>query len=220
MQNKAIIITGATCSGKSSYALEYACQNNGVIINADSMQVYNTFPVLSAQPSLEDFKITEHRLYSFLNYMDSYSIKQWLEDVSFNIYDVLKQENLNWSVNFNASKFERRIDEIAGGVPIFVGNIGVGTESQIMQEGYTPNSFYVFKQLYNSNGMPIEGAFADLNGDGIVNNSDRYIYKNVDPDLILGFSTTFNYKKFDLGFNLRASFGNRILNVVKSMISF
>lgn len=135
-------------------------------------------------------------------------------------YDVIKQENLNWNVNFNASKFERRIDEIAGGVPIFVGNIGVGTESQIMQEGFTPNSFYVFKQLYDSSGMPIEGAFADLNGDGIVNNSDRYIYKNIDPDLVLGFSTSFNYKNFDLGFNLRASFGNRILNVVKSRSSY
>ncbi len=135
-------------------------------------------------------------------------------------YDVLKQENLNWNVNFNASKFERRIDEIAGGVPIFVGNIGIGTESQIMQEGFTPNSFYVFKQLYNNYGSPIEGAFADLNGDGLVNNSDRYIYKNIDPDLVLGFSTSFNYKNFDLGFNLRASFGNRILNVVKSRSSY
>ena len=135
-------------------------------------------------------------------------------------YDVLKQENLNWNVNFNASKFERRIDEIAGGVPIFVGNIGIGTESQIMQEGFTPNSFYVFKQLYNNDGSPIEGAFADLNGDGLVNNSDRYIYKNIDPDLVLGFSTSFNYKNFDLGFNLRASFGNRILNVVKSRSSY
>ena len=135
-------------------------------------------------------------------------------------YDVLKQENLNWNVNFNASKFERRIDEIAGGVPILVGNIGIGTESQIMQEGFTPNSFYVFKQLYNNNGSPIEGAFADLNGDGLVNNSDRYIYKNIDPDLVLGFSTSFNYKNFDLGFNLRASFGNRILNVVKSRSSY
>jgi len=135
-------------------------------------------------------------------------------------YDVFKQEDLNWNVNFNASKFERRIDEIAGGVPIFVGNIGIGTESQIMQEGFTPNSFYVFKQLYNNDGSPIEGAFADLNGDGIVNNSDRYIYKNIDPDLVLGFSTNFKYKNFDLGFNLRASFGNRILNVVKSRSSY
>lgn len=135
-------------------------------------------------------------------------------------YDVFKQENLNWNVNFNASKFERRIDEIAGGVPIFVGNIGIGTESQIMQEGFTPNSFYVFKQLYNNDGSPIEGAFADLNGDGIVNNSDRYIYKNIDPDLVLGFSSNFKYKNFDLGFNLRASFGNRILNVVKSRSSY
>jgi len=135
-------------------------------------------------------------------------------------YDVVRSEKFNWNINFNASKFERRIEEIAAGQPIFVGNIGIGTESQIMQQGFTPNSFYVFKQLYNPNGSPIEGAFADLNGDGIVNNSDRYIYKNTDPDLVLGFSTSFDYKNFDLGFNLRASLGNRILNVVKSRSSY
>jgi iron complex outermembrane receptor protein len=135
-------------------------------------------------------------------------------------YDVVRSKEFNWNVNFNASKFERRIEEIAAGTPIFVGNIGIGTESQIMQQGFTPNSFYVFKQLYNADGSPIEGAFADLNGDGIVNNSDRYIYKNTDPDLVLGFSTSFDYKNFDLGFNLRASLGNRILNVVKSRSSY
>jgi iron complex outermembrane receptor protein len=135
-------------------------------------------------------------------------------------YDVIRGDNVNWSVNFNASKFERRIDEIAGGVPIFVGNIGIGSESQIMQQGFTPNSFFVYKQLYNPNGSPIEGAFADLNGDGIVNTSDRYIYKNTDPDLLLGFSTNVSYKNFDLGFNLRASLGNRILNVVQSRSSY
>lgn len=135
-------------------------------------------------------------------------------------YDIIRGEDFNWGVNFNATKFERRIDEIAGGVPIFVGNIGIGTESQIMQEGFTPNSFYVYKQLYSADGSPILGAFADLNGDGIVNASDRYIYKNSDPDLLLGFSTTINYKNFDLGFNLRASLGNRILNVIQSRSSY
>lgn len=135
-------------------------------------------------------------------------------------YDVIRGKDLNWDVNFNASKFERRIDEIAGGVSIPVGNIGIGTDSQIMAQGFTPNSFFVYKQLYNPNGSPIEGAFADLNGDGIVNTSDRYIYKNTDPDLVLGFSTSVTFSNFDLGFNLRASLGNRILNVVKSRSSY
>lgn len=137
-------------------------------------------------------------------------------------YSVIKSENTNWDINFNATKYERRIDKIAAGVPIFTGFSGVGTggTSQILAEDYTPNSFYVYKQLYDTSGAPIEGAFADLNGDGIITGEDRYIYKNPDPDLLLGFSSTFRYKNFDFGFNLRASVGNRILNTIKSTGSY
>lgn len=137
-------------------------------------------------------------------------------------YNIIKNENVNWDINFNATKFERRIDKIAAGVPIYTGFTGVGTggTSQILAEGYTPNSFYVYKQLYDASGAPIEGAFADLNGDGIITGADRYIYKNPDPDMLLGFSTTFKYKNLDFGFNLRASVGNRILNTIKSTGSY
>jgi TonB-dependent starch-binding outer membrane protein SusC len=143
--------------------------------------------------------------------------------VEFSIgYDVIRKENFNWNVNLNATKFERRIDKVALGTPLFTGFTGAGTggTSQILQEGFTPNSFFVYKQLYDQSGAPIEGAFADLNGDGIISGEDRYIYKNPDPDLLLGFSTTLNYKNFDLGFNLRASFGNRILNTINSTRSY
>lgn len=143
--------------------------------------------------------------------------------IEFNInYNIIKNENVNWDVNFNATKFERRIDKIAAGIPIYTGFTGVGTggTSQILAEGYTPNSFYVYKQLYDASGAPIEGAFADLNGDGIITGADRYIYKNPDPDMLLGFSTTFKYKNLDFGFNLRASVGNRILNTIKSTGSY
>jgi iron complex outermembrane receptor protein len=137
-------------------------------------------------------------------------------------YNVIKSDKLNWDVSLNATKYERRIDKIAVGQPIYTGTTAAGTggTSQILAEGYTPNSFYVYKQLYNESGAPIEGAFADLNGDGIITGLDRYIYKNADPDLLLGFTSNINYKNFDLSFNLRASIGNRILNTVKSTGSY
>ena len=143
----------------------------------------------------------------------------------FTIYQNIEGFNtsdLNWDVSFNATKYERRIDKIAVGQPIYTGTSGAGTggTSQILAEGYTPNSFFVYKQLYNESGAPIEGAFADLNGDGIITGLDRYIYKNADPDLLLGFTSNLNYKNFDLSFNLRASIGNRILNTVKSTGSY
>ena len=128
----------------------------------------------------------------------------------------IKTENFNWNINFNASKFERRIKDLVYGTDIYVGDniAGTGTPGQIFREGYTPYSFYVYKQLYDTNGKAIEGAFADLNGDNVKNDSDRYIYNNPDPDVTLGFASTMNYKDIDFSFNLRASIGNRIFNAV------
>lgn len=138
-------------------------------------------------------------------------------------YALFNNENFKWNINVNATKFERRIDKIGQGVPVFTGGTGsggTGGTSQILAEGFTPNSFFVYKQLYDTQGNAIEGAFADLNGDNIINGQDRYIYKNPDPDILLGFSTNLNYKSFDLGFNLRASIGNRVLNTINSSGSY
>jgi TonB-linked SusC/RagA family outer membrane protein len=136
--------------------------------------------------------------------------------------DVYKSDNFNWNVNFNASKFERRIDKLALGADILTGGIGGGTGGtiQIQSEGYTPNSFYVFKQLYDVDNNPIQGAYADLNGDGIVNDKDRYIKYNSDPDFTLGFASTMNYKNLDFSFNLRASIGNHNYNNINSVSAY
>lgn len=130
--------------------------------------------------------------------------------------NAIKTKDFNWNMNFNASKFERRITELAFDSDIFLGDniAGTGTPGQIFREGYTPYSFYVYKQLYDTAGKPIDGAFADLNGDNIKNDADKYIYNNPDPDFTLGFASNMNYKKFDFSFNLRASVGNRIFNAV------
>jgi iron complex outermembrane receptor protein len=133
--------------------------------------------------------------------------------------DIVNNDNFNWNVNFNATKFERRIESLPAGVDEqFTGSSGAGFggTSQIRRVGFTPDSFFVYKQLYNTDGSPIDGAFADLNGDGIVNENDRYLYKNADPDAVFGFSSNMNYKNFDFSFFLRASVGNRILNQVNA----
>ena len=136
--------------------------------------------------------------------------------------EVVKSNNFNWNVNFNISKYERRIDKLALGSDILTGGIGGGTGGtiQIHSEGYTPNSFYVFKQLYDVDGNPIQGAYADLNGDGIVNDKDRYIKYNSDPDYTLGFASTMNYKNLDFSFNLRASIGNHNYNNINSVSAY
>ena len=132
--------------------------------------------------------------------------------------DLVKKQNFTWNVNFNASKFERRIKELKTVNNTPTGGIGGGTGGniQVFSEGWTPNSFYVYKQLYNTDGTPIQGAFSDLNGDNIINEKDKYIYKNTDPDVLMGFQSTMNYKNIDFSFNLRASIGNRMYNNVNS----
>ena len=131
--------------------------------------------------------------------------------------EVVKSKDFNWNVNFNATKFERRIESLANNADVYLGAApGTGNTSQIYSVGYTPLSFYVYKQLYDAAGKPIEGAFADLNGDGVINDKDRYIYKNPDPDVVFGFASTMNYRNIDFSFNLRASIGNRVYNMVNA----
>ena len=135
-------------------------------------------------------------------------------------YDVIKNDKLKWNVNFNASKFERRIDEMPAGADQLIGDLGFGLNAQVNRVNFTPGSFLVFKQLYDQNNRPIEGAFADLNGDKIINENDRYVYRNGDPDFTLGFTSSFNYNNFDFSFNLRANIGNRIYNYIEARNSF
>lgn len=132
--------------------------------------------------------------------------------------DIISKEDMNWSLNFNGSFINREMKNLPLGQDIRTGGIagGTGNTIQLLREGAAPFSFHVFKQLYDSSGNPIEGAFADLDGNGIINDNDRYLKENPDADATLGFQSTFNYKNFDFAFNLRASIGNYVYNNVNS----
>lgn len=132
--------------------------------------------------------------------------------------DVVKSDNFNWNINFNATHFDRKIDELIYHTIIRTGDniAGTGTQAKVYQEGFAPDSFWVYKQLYDINGRPIEGAYADLNGDGVINADDKYIYKNQDPKMTFGFATNLNYNNFDFSFALRSNIGNRVFNAVNA----
>lgn len=131
---------------------------------------------------------------------------------------VVKSDNFNWNINFNATHFDRKITELNNTDDIRVGDnvTGTGTQAQIYRVGYAPNSYLLYKQLYDLAGKPIEGAYADLNGDGVINADDKYIFRNNAPKVTFGFASTMNYKNADLSFNLRASLGNRVFNGVNA----
>ncbi|MEO6546980.1 MAG: SusC/RagA family protein, partial [Ferruginibacter sp.] len=87
----------------------------------------------------------------------------------------------------------------------------VGTV-QINSVGYNPYAFYVYHQLYNKNEKPIEGVYADLNSDGVINQNDLYRYKSPLPKYILGFTTQFTLDKWSMSTVLRANISNYMYN--------
>ena len=78
---RAILIAGATASGKSAVGLRLARRFDGVIVNADSMQVYAEMRVLTARPDAADERAAPHRLYGHISAREHYSVGRWLEDV-------------------------------------------------------------------------------------------------------------------------------------------
>ncbi|WP_158846632.1 SusC/RagA family TonB-linked outer membrane protein [Algibacter sp. L1A34] len=132
--------------------------------------------------------------------------------------DIIKQEDFTIDFNFNATFLDREIKELAQGQDVKTGGIsgGTGNNIQMLREGFAPNSFNVYKQLYDTSGNAIEGAYVDLNGDNVINEDDRYLKENPGADAILGFQSNVNYKNFDFSFNMRANLGNYVYNNVNS----
>ncbi|RZS92549.1 SusC/RagA family TonB-linked outer membrane protein [Aquimarina brevivitae] len=141
------------------------------------------------------------------------------EGIEFSIgADIIKTKDIKWNLSYNTTYIDREIETLAFGQDILVGGIsgGTGNTIQVQREGEAPNSFFTYAQVYDSQGQPIEGAYADLNGDGVINNDDRYVAGNPAADLTMGLQSSLNYKNWDFSFNMRASFGNDIYNNVNS----
>src|SRR5690606_23264514 len=94
-----------------------------------------------------------------------------------------------------------------------------GRNLQILTSGYEPYMYYVYKQVYDQAGRPIEGMYADLNNDGVINESDLYRYQSPAPEWIFGFNTQVNYKKWVAATTLRANVGNYVFNNTKMDLS-
>ena len=90
-------------------------------------------------------------------------------------------------------------------------DVGTGVKLAYHTVGYQPYSAWVFRQLYDIAGNPIHDAFADFNGDGIVDNDDRY-YKSLRPNWTYGFGFNFRYKDFDLSSSFRGQVGGQVYN--------
>ena len=94
LKSKIILISGPTASGKSKFAIQLAKKINGEVINADSMQIYKEFKILTARPKLKDIKIVKHHLYGFKSVKDNYSTGNWLRDAKSKIKNIKKKNKI------------------------------------------------------------------------------------------------------------------------------
>jgi TonB-dependent starch-binding outer membrane protein SusC len=131
----------------------------------------------------------------------------------------VRTKDLTWELGFNYTYNETKTTNLLKNPdPNFKGfdvsGIGGGTGNNIgkFAIGSAPYIFNVYKQIYDKNGKPIEGLYEDINRDGIVNNDDRYLYKKPAADVLLGFNTQVNYKKFNIGLAGHAALGNYLYN--------
>jgi iron complex outermembrane receptor protein len=137
--------------------------------------------------------------------------------------DIVKNDNLTWNVAFNTTFIDQNIAELGVTVPGFEGYLagdniagGGGNKILINSVGYSPNSFFVYEQLYDANKKPIQGAYVDRNADGKIDDGDRYRHHKAAPDYTFGLFSSLNYKNFDFTMNWRASVGNYIFDNVSS----
>ena len=130
---------------------------------------------------------------------------------------IIDTRDWQWNATFNATWQKNIITNLSLNPESIASDTYVGyaesTPVMVYKTDYAPHTFWVYKQIYDSEtGRPVEGLYADLNGDGIIDSNDRYYYHNAHPDWILGFSTSLRWKKWTLSTALRAQIGNYLYN--------
>lgn len=130
----------------------------------------------------------------------------------------IQNKDWEWNLSYNFTWQNMKVKNLSlikGGSQT---NVKVGPsidayQFQVLSEGYEPYMFYVYHQLYDSKtGKPIEGAYADLNNDGEINDADLYRYHSPAPKYIMGLSTSLRYKQLTLGMSFRANIDNYVYN--------
>ncbi len=135
---------------------------------------------------------------------------------------IIQSEDITWGMNFNVTFQDRKINSLSlSDNPEFSipqGGIagGTGNTVQLWKPGLDPTTFFVYRQVYDTDGNPIEGAYVDVNGDNQITTADKQAYKKATPDAFIGWTNNFRYKNLDFNFTFRGSFGNYVYNNVAS----
>lgn len=136
---------------------------------------------------------------------------------------VVRKKDFTLDVNVNGTYNKSTITNLTviPNDPTYIGiqhEIPDGVNNGVLIDavGYSPNTLYLYHQIYDASGKPIEGLYEDVNRDGIINEKDRYKGKPTRPNLFFGFSSNATYKKWSAGFVMRANFNNYVYNNVAS----
>lgn len=89
-----VLIGGSTASGKSALALALAKRTGGVVLNADSVQLYRDLPILTARPGPADLAMAEHRLYGILDAREQASVAAWLDRIEWALAELAEAGRL------------------------------------------------------------------------------------------------------------------------------
>lgn len=154
---------------------------------------------------------------NFINLITANVGKMKNKGVEANVNAIaIQSKDFTWEVGYNITWNDSKITKLTTTFNPDYQGIDAGT-NQKHQVGEMPGTFYLYQQVYDENGKPIQNAFVDRNNDGQITEADRYLtHKSPMAKIYMGFSSQFSYKKWDLGFNLRANFGNYVYNGVAS----
>lgn len=134
--------------------------------------------------------------------------------------EVVSNTDWQWDAGFNITYNNNEVTKLNlsndPNTYVRAGGIGGTTDGsiQVQKIGAPRSSFYVYQQVYNADGTPAEGIYADRNDDGVVNEEDLYLYKKPDPTVFLGVNSRVTYKQWDFSFSGRANLGNYAYNNV------
>lgn len=154
---------------------------------------------------------------NFINLITANVGKMKNKGVEANVNAIaIQSKDFTWEVGYNITWNDSKITKLTTTFNPDYQGIDAGT-NQKHQVGEMPGTFYLYQQVYDENGKPTQNAFVDRNNDGQITEADRYLtHKSPMAKVYMGFSSQFSYKKWDLGFNLRANFGNYVYNGVAS----
>ena len=135
-------------------------------------------------------------------------------ELSFSVKPIVTKD-LTWDITYNVGYNHNEITSLNAGSQDWVwcgGTVSGGNNTRIQRNkvGEPINSFYVYQQVYDEAGKPIEGLYVDRNADGNIDDADRYYYKSPAAPLIMGVTTKLLWKRFDFSAAFRASFGNYV----------